>query len=200
MSILCLSRQPIIDRDNTVVGYALTYRDPDNSDAARTDPVGTLHGLMAAMTHIGKSTVSRNMPSFINLTADTLCLPEVTKWLPQGCVVELDNTSDYSPRLFEAVAHIKDAGFKIALDAFEPTPANEHFVSLADIIKLDVNALSPEEVRHFVATLAEEGTILLAEHVQDCDLYAFSHSLPFEYFQGYFCGKIEVLAKPRVLH
>ncbi len=201
MTVLCLSRQPIVDRDNTIIGYELLYRDNhDTQGSPEGCPQSLANGLFAALSHIGEDQVAGQFPPFINLSEELLLLPEVVALLPDNAVIEVVKESDFSPQLFERVVELKDAGFCISLDAFEPTPQNEHFIPLADIIKLDVANMTPEKVRMLVKQLSRKELSLMAEQVEDVDAYSFCRALPFDYFQGFYCGKPELFGRKRTLH
>lgn len=200
MTILCLSRQPIVDRDNAIVGYELHYRDSEGGEHLNADPTSAAHGLFAALSHIGEDRITGMFPPFINLSEDLLLLPEIVDMLPSNAVIEVVKESDFSDALFTRVQTLKDAGYSIALDAFTPTPQNEHFIPLADIIQLDVSTLSPEMVRQLCGQLQRDGVSLLAEQIEDQDLYAFCRTQPFELFQGFYCGKPETFGGRRTLH
>jgi EAL and modified HD-GYP domain-containing signal transduction protein len=66
-------------------------------------------------------------------------------------------------------------------------------MSEADIVKLDVQALSPVQLEEHVALLNRYPVKLLAEKIETPEMFDRCRELKFDFYQGYF------LCKPRVL-
>jgi len=94
--------------------------------------------------------------------------------------------------------HLKDDGYKIALDDFVYHDHLIPFIKLADFIKIDVLALSKSEIKHQLETLKPYlnkpyNIKLIAEKVETHALYQFCSDCEFDYFQGYFFSYPEML-------
>ena len=79
------------------------------------------------------------------------------------------------------VAH----GHTLALDDFVFRDGIEPLIELAEIVKLDVLALSPNELARHVQLLRPYGVTLLAEKIEAAEQLAGLREMGFEYFQGY---------------
>jgi EAL and modified HD-GYP domain-containing signal transduction protein len=80
----------------------------------------------------------------------------------------------------------------LALEGVVPGEASSAFLPLADIVKIDMCAVSPEIVA-FVLDRISPGTKLLAERVESRDEYDIARSLGFELFQGFYFCKPQVV-------
>ena len=84
-------------------------------------------------------------------------------------------------------------GYQIALDDFVLRESHRGLLDYADYVKVDVLALTDEELHEQVVILKEYPVRLLAEKVEDRKVYDQCLVLGFEYFQGYFFCKPQIL-------
>jgi c-di-GMP phosphodiesterase len=107
--------------------------------------------------------------------------------------VEIDN------ELIKGVARLAHQGYTIALDDFVYRDEAVPLLKLANIVKLDVQALTEDDLRHHMATLREyEGLKVLAEKVEVLEEYEVCRDLGFHYFQGYFFSRPRIIRRKRV--
>ena len=118
---------------------------------------------------------------------------------PAGRVVlEVLEDIPVDAELVEAVSRLSSQGYLIALDDFIYHERLQPLVEVADIIKVDVLALDDVALREHAATLRQYKVKLLAEKVETQDRYKYCRNLGFDYFQGYFFCKPEVIRGQRV--
>jgi EAL and modified HD-GYP domain-containing signal transduction protein len=73
-------------------------------------------------------------------------------------------------------------------------------LELANIVKLDVLGVAPDALRAQVRTLSFYPVKLLAERVETAEVFQLCRSLGFEYFQGYFFARPNVVSAKEVDH
>jgi len=88
--------------------------------------------------------------------------------------------------LVHAVRDLVHAGYQVALDDFVWRPDLRPLVDLASVVKLDVLALSWDQLARQVERLREWDVELLAEKIENHRDFERCVDLGFEYFQGYF--------------
>jgi EAL and modified HD-GYP domain-containing signal transduction protein len=127
--------------------------------------------------------------AFINMTRDFL-LRESVALLPTGRVVieVLENTT-VDAKLLDVMQRLSAQGYAIALDDFIYYDHLQPLVELADIVKIDMQALDRATVQDHVRRLRPYRVKLLAEKVETAEELAFCQTLGFDYFQGYFFGQ-----------
>jgi len=114
--------------------------------------------------------------------------------LPQSrCVIELLENVEPEPEIVKACEKLKEAGYVLALDDFVGQAGFEPFIDLADIIKVEVLGLSVRKITALANRLRGENRSLLAEKVEDRETYELTRDLGFDYFQGYFFSKPEIV-------
>ena len=110
---------------------------------------------------------------------------------PFRCVIEVLEDVEVTDALLESLKRAKQKGHLIALDDFEYCETRQPLVDLADIIKLDVLALTDSELVDAVERLSASGVTLLAEKIETNEMLRHCLDLGFEMFQGNFLSKPE---------
>ena len=194
MNDVFLGRQPIYDRQQQVFAYELLFRDTSDNKANIDNPdLATSHLLLNALTQFGLRNIVGDAAAFINLTESfilgSLPLPGNSHHL----VLEILETIPLTPAILEGIQRLKKAGFRIALDDFIFYPHLTPLVQVADIVKLDVLSLDQQKLKTHVQALRKHPLKLLAEKVETIEMYQHCLDLGFDYFQGYFICKPNIL-------
>lgn len=191
-----LGRQPIYDRALQVYAYELLYRSSEENRAGMPDgDAATSQVILNAFTEIGLETLVGEHLAFINLTRSFI-LGDNPLPLAQGKVVlEILEDIVVDEALIAAVRQLSQAGYLIALDDFIFHESLRPLIDVADIIKIDVRALTRETVSAHVTELRRSKARLLAEKVETQEEYEYYKDLGFDYFQGYFFSKPKVISR-----
>jgi EAL and modified HD-GYP domain-containing signal transduction protein len=192
MREICVGRQPIFDRSRTIVGWELLFRDAQGVRGEAIDGNhATASTLLHAIVEIGLDRVAGAEPVFINCTREFLDRPPLLP--PERCVLEILEDIEPDPPLLAAIDSLRDCGYTIALDDFIFFPELAPLVERADMVKLDVLALGIPQLEEQVQALRPFGVKLIAEKVEsEAELDTCSR-MGFDYFQGYFLRRPEVL-------
>lgn len=189
-----VARQPIFDRNQNIWGYELLFRHSGQAGTAKvTDPdVATAKviadGFTLALTGMppGRRTLI-NFPQNLILRGAAYALPK------DICVVEILETVQATPQIVEACRKIKEAGYILALDDFVGQPGFEEILKIADIVKVEILGQPVPHIIKISQALKKSGSKLLAEKIEDAKAYQLTKSLGYEYFQGYFFSKPEII-------
>lgn len=195
MPNIAIGRQPIFDNALNTVAYELLFRDCDGQNRAKISngDQATTEVILTAFTEIGLKNLFDDKPAFINLTQSFL---EGTPPLPNltgQVVLEVLEHIPVTETTVAAVHQLSQQGYTIALDDLVYYPHLDPFIDAADIIKLDVMAQDHETLAETVKHLRGKGKKLLAEKIETHVEYEFCQSLGFDYYQGYFFCRPEVL-------
>jgi EAL and modified HD-GYP domain-containing signal transduction protein len=189
-----VARQPIFDRNQNIWGYELLFRHSGTAGTAKvTDPdVATAKviadGFTLALTGMppGRRTLI-NFPQNLILRGTAYALPK------DICVVEILETVKATPEIVDACKKIKEAGYILALDDFVGQPGFEEILKIADIVKVEILGQSTPNIIKISQSLKKSGTKLLAEKIEDQKAFQLTKSLGYEYFQGYYFSKPEII-------
>jgi c-di-GMP-related signal transduction protein len=199
MPDIFVGRQPIYTRQLDVYAYELLFRSGESNRADITNgDRATSQVILNAFMEIGLDTVVGQKLAFINLTRDFI-LQDYSRVFPANRVVmEVLEDIPVDAELIAAVRRLSTQGYTIALDDFIYHDDLQPLVEIADIIKVDVLALDRMAVQEHVVLLRQYDVKLLAEKVETQDDFKYYRDLGFDYFQGYFFCRPEVIKGHRV--
>ncbi|RLB11565.1 MAG: hypothetical protein DRG63_12805 [Deltaproteobacteria bacterium] len=132
--------------------------------------------------------------AFVNFTEDLLIKKVPTLFPKDVLVVEVLEDVKPHQEVVEACKEISQGGYGIALDDFFYTSGWDPLISLADIIKIDFRATPVDTIREYVENLSSFGVRFLAEKVETHEEFQLASDMGFEYFQGYFFSKPQIVS------
>ncbi len=185
-----IARQPILDKDKSVFAYELLFRDgkggayPEHSEEKARFISKHFHPL-------GLDDISGEKASFITFSSDTLISRFPTTLNPDSVVVELADPADNTSALFQACQHIKQLGFKLAIDDPMMVGLKHDIFPLIDIVKVDVTKARFENIEKQIPQYHDANVQLVAEQVNTQDNFSTCIDLGFDFFQGYFFSQPE---------
>jgi len=194
---LFIGRQPIYDENLNVVAYELLFRSGEANAANVIDgDSATTDVLLNAITEIGIEQLVGAHRAFINLTHNHVLQMAEKPFheIKDRLVLEVLEDIKAEQPVVEAITLLAQKGFKIALDDFIYDESLQPLVDIADIIKIDLMALSREELDEQVKILKDDSRKLLAEKVETEEEYEHCKTLGFHYYQGYYFSKPQIIS------
>lgn len=190
---ILLARQPIFDRKLNTYAYELLFR--SNAPKGEESPIdgdqATSLVMLNAFTEIGIQNVVGEHKAFINFTRNLILSPP--PFTNQEVVIEVLEDIVPDAEIIQSLTELRETGYTIALDDFIYHSSLLPLVELAHIIKVDVLALTQDELLEHVNLLKQQDVLLLAEKVETQEMYEHCMSLGFDFFQGYFLSKPKTL-------
>lgn len=192
-----VGRQPIFDKKMDTFAYELLFRSSEANRAEFKDGErATAELMLNAFAEIGLDHIVGNYPAFVNVTEEFILDGSCESLPSDRVVIEVLEHVRPTSSVIHAIKQLKDKGYRIALDDFVMAPELMPLVELADIIKVDLPLVSPEELGSHVETLRKYDLKLLAEKVETIEVHENCLQLGFDYFQGYlFCKPTVVKGK-----
>jgi EAL and modified HD-GYP domain-containing signal transduction protein len=191
-----LGRQPVFDVDQDVVGYELLFRRSGSVVADVRDPEqATADVVVKTFADFGLDSVVGSKLAFVNLPRGFLIGSSPLPFAPERVVLEVLEDVVADPEVLAGMRNLRDRGFRFALDDFTLSPETEPLIELCDYAKLDVLALTTEQLVDHVQRLRPSGIQLLAEKVETTEQLELCRSLSFSYFQGYLLSRPTVLSR-----
>ena len=140
---------------------------------------------------LGLDDICGEKKSFITFSSETLISRFPTNLNPDSVVVELADPTDTTSGLFEACQHIKQLGFKLAIDDPMMVGSKHGIFPLIDIVKVDVTKSRFETIEKQIPRYHDSNVQLVAEQVNTQDNFSTCVDLGFDLFQGYFFSQPE---------
>ena len=195
-----VARQPIYDAAMAVTAYELLYRRSPNATRAQiTNPQqATLQVIANAALEIGLDRLADGRPVHINFPRELLVdVPELPL-RPELVVIEVLEDVRAEPAVVQGITRLRERGYKIALDDYDPKISDPKLLDLAHIVKLEVSHPTADQLARTVADLKACGLQLIAENVETPELFERSVQLGFVGFQGNFLQHPQTFRAKRV--
>ncbi len=194
-----IARQPIFNRSKKLFGYELLHRgNMDNIFPGTDGDRATSKLLVNTFLNIGLDTLVSSKWAFINFTEDHLVEKTALNLPSDKVIVEILEYVPPTPEIIAACVELKEKGYILALDDFVFADGLEPLVELADIIKIDFQELSRDEVLGETQRLKNMKVQLLAEKIETYAQFDAAWKMGFHFFQGYFFSQPEMLKKKAI--
>ena len=194
-----LGRQPILDRNQEIIGYELLFRSAEIDYADfESHSHASSSVISLALASFGINEILGGKLGFINVHHDLL-FSEMLELLPTGqTVLELLEIIRLDEAVSERCRELKEKGFLLALDDHEYDESNTDIYYIVNIIKIDILLTGMEELPKVVRQLRKFPVKLLAEKVETIEQFQICNDLGFDMFQGYFFARPVVLNRRKI--
>ena len=190
-----LARQPIFDADLRIDAFELLYRAVGEEGLPLHPSKATATVLVAALTDVGLERLVGDQRAFINVNREFLLSFRPLPLPADRVVLELVEDQIMDADLMDVLGELVTVGFTLALDNFSYRPEYEPLLRLAKIAKLNVQALTPEELAQHVRRLRDWDLQIIAEKVETREQLDYCRQLGIDGFQGYFFARPAVMAE-----
>lgn len=191
-----VGRQPIVDRDEKIYGYELLFRGGLNPNYAEfdSDSQATATVICNSMMHMDFKELVGKSRAFINFPEKFFYEMKDPCFHPRQTVIEVLETVEPNQQVIESLQYLKDQGYMLALDDFIFSKKYVPFIKLADIVKFDVLVIQPEKIKPlFTKIKSIKDVTILAERVENKEMYRLCKDAGADLFQGYYFAKPEVV-------
>ena len=189
------ARQPILNVKKQVVAYELLFRD-SQKNCFPTDvapDIATAKLLTSSYLNIGLDEITEGKPALINFPMTTLSDHLVNMVPYKNIIVEVLETAEPSDENFEILVKLFHQGYTLALDDFIYSTAWDRFLPFVKLIKIDIIETPLSSIAHLIPLFRQNKIMLLAEKVETHEEFLQAKDLGFDYYQGYFFYKPEIL-------
>ena len=194
-----VARQTIVSPDRDTVGYELLFRDSWDNRFPDVCPDEATSRLIAnAQLELGVEQLVGDHKAFINFTEQSLLEGFPRLFDKDKIVVEILETVTPSEDVIAACSELKKQGYQLALDDYDFHEKWQVFSDLVDIIKVDIDGMDDSTLSRKIETIRTDDVELIAERVETHEQFEFCKKIGFNYFQGYFFSKPEVMEQKKL--
>jgi len=193
---ILIARQPIFDQELELYAYELLFRGDLSEESGVTEStadLATTRVIQYAFMEFGIEQIVGSHLAFINLTRTFLTEQLPLPFDTQGVVLEVLEDITVDDEIINSVTKLASKGYTIALDDFIFSDEWRPLIDIASIIKIDIMALTEQELVEHVQVLKSSNTKLLAEKVETRAEFELCKSLGFDFYQGYFFSRPVIL-------
>ena len=195
---ILIGRQAILDRSLKVFAYELLYRDASGQCNITDGDQASSRTLLNAFLDIGLDRITGPHKAFVNLTrhffVDTAPIP----FDPDQVVLEILEDIKVDNALLAGIARLAEQGFVLAMDDYDFQPELAPILPLVKFIKVEITDDNLPKLAARMPALRATGAKLLAEKVETAEQFEHLKTLGFDYFQGYFFAKPNLVKSDRV--
>ena len=198
-----IGRQPILNADGKCIAYELLYRSKGSTEAVFSDDTHATTRVIINLIHnIGVSSIIGDKIGYINVDDHTLLSDALLSVPKEQFVFEILEYTKMSVAIVERVRYLHEMGYRFALDDFSCDSDNiEYFKALfpfVDIIKIDLLAKQTCTIEEIGEKFKPHNVTLLAEKVEDLEIFEQCKKAGFSLFQGYFFEKPTIIQGKKI--
>ncbi|QRV23351.1 EAL and HDOD domain-containing protein [Marinomonas foliarum] len=196
---LMMAQQPILKKSKDIFGYELLFRGKDALNANVSDgESATSQVLVNLCIGITKLESQLRKPFFINMTTELMLSDAFFPIDPDTVYIEILESQKLTPEFFEALKKWRAAGYRFALDDYQFDADYEALLPWVSIVKIDILSTPPENFIKEINELKARGLILLAEKVENEEMFEYCKKIGFDLFQGYFLQRPEIIKGKKI--
>lgn len=192
-----VARQAILNTKRQVVAYELLFRNgfTNYMDGSIDGSNATQNIVANSLIVLGINTLTGGKRAFINFTAHNIT-SGIVELLPKKLItIEILEDVLPSQELINACKNLRKLGYTLVLDDFVFRPNYKPLIDLADMIKVDFLVIKTPHERKRMREIIPPHIKLLAEKVETEEDYKQAIKFGYEYFQGYFFSKPEIITR-----
>lgn len=202
-STAVVARQPIVDRDLTLVGYELLFRPLATSDSAFDPEAGpaptgdemTNRTIFNALG-LGIERLTGGALAFCNADRGVLTGQIPVSLPPKQTVIEVLENVPIDDEVLAGCRALGKAGYQLAADDFVWSAHAEDLLDVVDIVKIDLRATAHDSLAELIGRLRGFGVRVLAEKIETAEELQMCQDLGFDLFQGFYVGRPATVSGP----
>lgn len=190
-----LGRQPILDSGSNIRGYELLFRSGVSLHANVVDDLAaTAAVIVNTLSNFGLEQVVGEHDAYINVSA-SLLMSELIELLPaERIVLEILEDVPVNTDIVERCRHLKQRGFRLALDDFIYRSDYDALLPMIDIVKIDITQQPASLIARTMKVIRHKSNAcIVAEKVETETDFHTCLQLGFDLFQGYYYARPVVM-------
>jgi len=193
-----IARQPLLDRDQTMVGFELQFHDTARARSAAPG-VATANLVSKAFTELGLAAAFGNALTFIRVDADFLAADFAALLPPATVVLEIDLDGLRQEGVGDRCRALKADGYRFCLtDTDALGEGSWPLVEIVEWIKIDVSRVAPADLQAVTRTMSSTRRKLIAAGVNTQTQKDVCLLLGFDLLQGFYFAEPVIIEGRRL--
>ena len=199
MDTTFIARQPVFRRNLEVYGYELLFRSGEENNSDLQDGnLATANVVLQALADFGLNHAVDDKRAFVNVTRNLLIDGDLTCLPPGRSVLEVRGDIEPEELVLDGIRKLSAEGYTIALDDDVHRADLAPLMQLADIVKINLPQISPDDLPRHIARLRDDGIHVLVENLETHEDFELCKKLGCDYFQGYFFCQPHLVSHPQL--
>lgn len=184
----------MFDRARAVDGYELLYRARGDDAAHISDHDAATHRTVAdALVELRLDDLVDGRRIYLHVTPRFVAAGWHHLLPPGRTILEVVDDTPSTAAWADLLSTVSAEGYHVAHGGYRFGGAHDAVLELVDVLKVDVAAATPEELEAGLPRLRDLPLMLLAEKVETHEQFELCRALGFDYFQGYFFEKPQLV-------
>ena len=201
--LVYVARQVILDRNREIFGYELLFRNAQAQSCRIDDDLfATTNVIHSTLNAIGIKKMVGDRMAFINVNEEFIHERVYEALDPAKFILEILETTEVTSELLEGLQETREQGFVIALDDFvfddRMKSTFQQVLPFVSILKVELVNCDFEVLEDELKKLKQYGFRFLAEKVETEEEFEICKRLGFDFFQGYFFAKPEIVEGKKI--
>ena len=199
MNEIYILKQKIFDTKKDVFAYSLVFKDSDHKPAGFSNNVmGTSQLIMSSISSSELDTLlGRKSLAFVNVDEVTLTKGILDVLDKDRFVLNILEDINLTEDVISKIVQYRKRGFRLSIEHFDSSARMiikfKRLFNYIDIIKMDILLSEPENLEKVAAKFKDTRIKLLAENIESKEDLHYYYEMGFDYFQGYYLDKPEVI-------
>lgn len=185
-----IGRQPVVDKEQKIVGYELFFRDcPDAVTATGGGLEADARVIVNALSNMGTVWLLGDKLAFFNIS-DAMFESDFLDLLPiEQAVLEVHADAASAGKTKEHLAKAKRRGFSICLDDFVPSVATVPLLEFASYVKIQTHGADAKKLADTLKVLKSANVKVIATKVETNEDFKAAEEAGIGLFQGYYFAR-----------
>ena len=197
-----VSRRPILDRAQHIVGYEMLLRKKSPStpkaDEGALQPIYD-ETLIRCVADLQIDRLLAGKLAFVGVSPATLDSPLLLKLPKQGMVLAVQPDPAQADRILTRCKELKLLGYRVALDDVTDVRQAEPFLETVAFVRIDVSKLNAIALGKLVDLIVGKSAVqLIANNVETDEDFEACRRMYFHYFEGYYFARLQPAAPHRI--
>ena len=193
-----LSRQPILDLQQELVGYELRLQSAGNAEAGNSRGNAAVL-VCGAYAELGIRSALGRHRAFLRIDQEFLHNDAIEALPPEGVVLQLMVDRIPDERMLERCRALRERHYSLALANYSGlNELSTPLLNMVDYVKIDTKGKDAKQLLDLAGPLARLPLKLLAQRVATRDDFIRCRDAGFQLFQGYHFAQPEVVSGRRL--
>ena len=193
-----LSRQPILDLQQELVGYELRLQSAGNAGAGNSRENAAVL-VCGAYAELGIRSALGRHRAFLRIDQEFLHNDAIEALPPEGVVLQLMVDRIPDERMLERCRALRERHYSLALANYSGlNELSTPLLNMVDYVKIDTKGKDAKQLLDLAGPLARLPLKLLAHRVETREDFARCRDAGFQLFQGYHFAQPEVVSGRRL--
>lgn len=182
-----IGRQPILDKNSTIVAYALMYREEMQNSYTSASLISNV------LNKFGKRALLGERRAFVVVDEKFLLHDLILSVPSEFFIFSISGELSLTPRLQERIELLHSRGYALSLEHAKTLEDFEPILASLQYAKIDIRQDIDTATKGVIAELKALGITVVGDNIYDTLHYNKAVALGCDWFEGYFFAELKIV-------